>query len=778
MSAPRKLESHREAIDPQLESYELKLRPATARVHLHLHLPKKRDLRLTIDAQVGNGRPISHHELEILPAPQVPRPRRWVSRFWNWFTGLKGFFRNRSSSRKLAAVSVKKAPGLATWLFVGAMTVYLGTRLISLPSYPIYFFTDEAVQTVLAQDFVRDHFRNYDKDFLPTYFVNGNQYNLSTSVYIQVIPYLLFGKSIWVTRGTAVLTTLMAAVAVGLILKNIFRSRYYWLATLFLSITPAWFLHSRTAFETTLATSFFAMFLYFYLMYRQQDHHYLYGATVMGALCFYSYSPAQMVMLVIALALWVSDIKYHWRNRKTVLINLGVLVLLFVPYIRFLIQHGGENAKHLLILQSYWVSNLPLWQKLLQFLRQYLQGLNPLYWFFPNTLDFSRHLMLNYGHISRFVLPFSALGFGYSLWNVRKPAYRAVLLTVLAAPAGAALVELGITRALFMVVPIAVLTAIGVSLLFFWLEKIRIPALVLAIVGFTSLVGANIYMLSDTLANGPLWYQQYDLAGMQYGSRQLFGEIRQYLAIHPGVKLIVSPSWANGTDVIARFFFNDPLPFALGDVEGWLHDILPLDDQTVFVMIPHELDQAVNSGKFKDIYIDQDWTIDYPNGDPGFYFVHLAYVDDIDRIMAEERAQRKILQEGITQLPDGQVVTVQYSRLDMGDLKALFDGNVNSITRTEEANPMKIYVTFQPQRLVQGVTVRVGGVPTRLTVRVYRQGQSDPQVFVVEKPETADPRDVRVDFAGRIQATRIEIEVLSTRDKEPAHVHVWEVTFW
>jgi len=190
------------------------------------------------------------------------------------------------------------------------------------------------VQTVLAGDFIRDGFRNYDKELLPTYFVNGSQYNLGPSVYLQIIPLLLFGKSIWVTRGTAVLTTLMAAIAVGLILKNVFKSKYYWAATLLLSITPAWFLHSRTAFETALAVSFYAVFLYFYLMYRYSNPRYIYAAILTGALCFYSYSPAQMVMGVTFIILWFSDLRYHWLNKKYVLIGLGVILLTMIPYIR------------------------------------------------------------------------------------------------------------------------------------------------------------------------------------------------------------------------------------------------------------------------------------------------------------------------------------------------------------------------------------------------------------------------------------------------------------
>jgi len=115
----------------------------------------------------------------------------------------------------------------------------------------------------------------------------------------------------------------------------VFKSPFPWVAVLLLSITPAWFLHSRTAFETALATTFFAVFIYFYLMYRNVSPRYLYAAVVAGALCFYSYSPAQMVMAVAAVLLLISDAPYHWKNRLTVLKGLELTLVLALPYARF-----------------------------------------------------------------------------------------------------------------------------------------------------------------------------------------------------------------------------------------------------------------------------------------------------------------------------------------------------------------------------------------------------------------------------------------------------------
>ena len=98
-------------------------------------------------------------------------------------------------------------------LFALALGTYLLTRLIGLDRFPIYFFSDEAVQTVQAESFIRNGWTNSAGEFLPTYFQNGPFWNLSVSVYLQVIPYLLLGKSIFVNRAVSVLVTWLGAWA-------------------------------------------------------------------------------------------------------------------------------------------------------------------------------------------------------------------------------------------------------------------------------------------------------------------------------------------------------------------------------------------------------------------------------------------------------------------------------------------------------------------------------------------------------------------------------------
>jgi 4-amino-4-deoxy-L-arabinose transferase-like glycosyltransferase len=671
--------------------------------------------------------------------------------------------------------AVRAALTLETALFGSAAGLYLITRLVGLTKFPIYFFTDEAVQTTLASDLLRDNLHGADGVFLPTFFQNSYQYNLGVSVYLQILPFVTVGRQIWATRGICVLVTLLAAVCVGLTLKNIFHSPYAWSAVLLLSITPAWFLHSRTAFETSLAVTFYAAMIYFYLRYRTASPNYIYPAIAMAALCFYSYSPAEMVVAVTAGLLFLSDLRYHWQQRRTVLYALVIGLILMLPMLRFQQIHPEENLNHLQVLDSYWIQPISTIDKIGIYAGEYLKGLNPLYWYLPNDVDLSRHVMKDYGHVLLATLPLALLGIGAALRRVRSSVYRCLLLALLAAPSGAALVALGITRALFMVIPLALFSAIGLTVTLKWIEKyLRTPRLALVLPVFIAMAGYNLFMLNDALVNGPLWFRDYGLAGMQYGAQQLFGEIKDYLAENPQGNLVVSPAWANGTDTVARFFFGDKLPFSMGSIKGYYDHHMQIDQNTLFVMTPDEYYNTLLSGKFTDITIEK--MLPYPDRLPGFYFVSLRYVDNIDQILAQEEAARQILQQAVL-LVDGTPAKISYSYLDMGPIDNIFSGDAGRLIRTMEANPLVVQIDFDQPQPMKGLTAHVGGVETN--VKLVLQDTNGVVLLSTDQtvPEVPDPRDVTFDFKTTYPVSHLRLEINNVIDGEPSHVHLWQVTF-
>lgn len=738
---------------------------ARSRVRIQVNLAPGTRLNIHVQSSAADGTPLEEQELVFTGPPETQRTaKRSGFALKRWLQGL---------CQALRRLWKADAARWEVALLALAAVVYLLTRWIGLERYPIFFFTDEAVQTVLAQDFIRDGLRGYDQAVLPTFFLNMFQYNLGASVYLQVLPYLLLGKSILVTRGVSALVTLLAALCCGLLLRQVFHKRYAWSAALLLSITPAWFLHSRTAFETSLATAFYAGFLYFYLRYRSGAPRALYWSVAMAALAFYSYSPARMVVGLTAVLLFLSDLRYHLAQRGAVMRAAGLALLLGLPYLRFIFQHPAANQEHLIQLNSYWIQNLPWTTKLGRYFSEYLRGLNPLYWYLPNGADLARHKMDEFGHVLRITFPLLLGGLGIALRKIRQPAHRALIIALLAAPSGAALVALGITRALLMVVPLALLSGLGLCALLEWLERrFRLPYLLLVGAVFLLLAGGSFSLLRSALVDGPYWHSDYGLGGMQWGARQVYGEIRAYLRQSPDTRIILSPSWANGADIVARFFFADPLPFELGSIEGYMNQRLALDDDTLFIMIPQEFIAIQASPKFKDIRIEK--VINYPNGEPGFFFVRLRYVDDIDQMLEAERQARKTLLEADLTVM-GQPARVRYSHLDMGSVEMFFDGDVHTLARTLEANPLVLEIEFQQAVTLDRAQLQIGGPLTEVSLTAWPASGTPPLTFRQTAAEAPNPRPLVMLLNAPLQTRRIRLEVRSVNDVEPAHVHLWEV---
>ncbi len=166
---------------------------------------------------------------------------------------------------------------------------------------------------------------------------------------------------------------------------------------------------------------------------------------------------------------------------------------------------------------------------------------------------------------------------------------------------------------------------------------------------------------------------------MQWGGETLFDEIKGFMQANPEKVIHLSPSWANGTDVIARFFLGDPLPIQIGTIEPYTLYQLPLDEYDVFVMTPEEYSWMPTTGKFTDVEVLQ--CLPYPNGKCGFYFVTLQYRDDVAEIFAREQAERRKPEQAELELL-GQKVSVSYSPLDIGQIAQVFDENPKTFIRS------------------------------------------------------------------------------------------------
>ena len=515
------------------------------------------------------------------------------------------------------------------WVALALVLVfYAATRLYGIVDYPIYFFCDEALQTNLAHDLVANDFRDGDGTLFPPYFRNVRIFSLSLTVWINTIPVTIFGKTVLTARATSVVVGAVGTAALMLALKWFFAARLWWAGGLVMAVLPAWFLHSRTAFETVMMVSFYAVFVLAYLFYREVSARWLAAAAVAGAATFYSYANGQGVMFISSLLLLIVDWRYHWqvvrRHPGAAAAGLVVLLLVAAPYVRFrCFLHPEMMELHFNDLESYWVEDIPTVDKLGIFARTYGRGVSPGYWFIEDVEEIERHRMLGYPHLPLWLAPAVVIGLVISILRSRRSAaHRLVLIAVLAAPFSASLAGLRITRVLAMMVPATLAATIGLEQLRAWLARVLPDRLVQAAVA-VGLTASTLVMTRDALVNGPTWFQDYGLFGMQWGSRELFTEVRERLAEAPPDTLIaISHRWANNTIALGEFFLD---PGERRRVE-WMviDDVLrerraEVNPATLFVLTPPEFVQAQESPKLvvgPDVSVIPD-----PAGRPGFYLV-------------------------------------------------------------------------------------------------------------------------------------------------------------
>lgn len=822
--------------------------PPVVHVQVSADIPQGTVVYITMEVADASGRTTAQRT--VLPAVTAGAPqaiRRPVTRLSP--TSPLGKLINAIKIR-LASLDIR--------LLWGAILAYAFIISFAINRFPIYFFTDEAIHMNMIADFLSNGFKNYDGEFLPTFFIKEGWVN-GTSVYVQLLPYLIFGKSIIVTRLVSAFITLFGAIALGLLLKQVFKIKYYWAGIFLLLTTPAFFLHARTAFEYAEVAAFYCMFLYFYGRYRKGDMRALYFAVVAAALGFYTHGLGQILNGVTALALFITDFRYHIhpKRRKTIFIGLFLAILLLLPFARYYFGHPTEIAEQVKRRQSYWSDiSLTTPQKILEFLGQYFYGLNPLYWYFPNNIDLDRHKMLGYNDGLIITLPFMLIGwyqlfrriekplyrFGSiiliasplllttiaatasslpnkalagqltdiatnGLWvaaplmligvflalrNIHRPVHRLALIAWLACPIPSSVVAIGMPRMLWMSVPLAILTAVGLSSVLVWAEKQwRVKRSWAVPVGlFATLLLLALYMLRSALVDGPLWFDDYGLYGMQFGAEQVFQDtIRPLLEKDPNVRVVLSPSWANGTEQFIDFFIPQDLQprLQLGRPENVITSPDVDTSNILFIATANEFNQLVADPKYQNISVVPQWQglnlvnpIPYPNQQPGFYIITLQPSPNFVAIMNQQHeANREPIEDKMV-FRDSQYIRVVHSPLGSGRMEDIFDNDPDTLARVEEANPF--YIAIYPITPIDthSVFIKTGSLSDyTVTIRLYAPGATDPVIYTqtYNKDVPPDP-EIEITFdKGPAQAAWIEIEIKDNTTGETSQIHIRTIQF-
>jgi hypothetical protein len=266
------------------------------------------------------------------------------------------------------------------------------------------------------------------------------------------------------------------------------------------------------------------------------------------------------------------------------------------------------------------------------------------------------------------------------------------------------------------------------------------------------------------------------MSGMQWGAQQLYDEIRPPLEANPDLRFIVSHSWANWPDAFPPFFLPPPLAerVGMGVIEEYMEQYRPreLSPNTIFVLTHYEYETARSSGMFE--FGAPLAVVDFPDGRKGFFITNLAYSAEAEQIFLDKRAERRRRVESVFEL-DGSPTHAIHPKFDEGGLTALFDGKLETIARTLDADPCVLTFTFSQPRPISGIRLTVWTPRDLLNLRVQGQEGSTveartavdhPKGFQTQElqlPETvSDARlmEITIDKQGDTKVHLQEIELL------------------
>lgn len=661
--------------------------------------------------------------------------------------------------------------------FVLALCLYAFTRVVALAEYPLEFSPDEANLAVQAGFWV-DH-QGYDMSgtYLPVYFLNFNQYNTCLGVYLQAIPYVLNGHtySVFATRLVTALLSILAVYWFSKILQERLKLRLWWAGPLLFACLPGWFFLSRMGYETAQMATFFVGMVYFYGRYRFQHPVYLYPALVLGGLAFYTYVAAPFMLALLGILMLAFDAAYHWQQRRWLWGGVLLVMLMALPQVRFMLEHPGEYAARLTLYGAVWTRSQPFLVRLAQFAENYLIGLSPWFWFFPDLKHFPDYRVAHHAYLPWWLLPFFLWGGWLLLKRWKEPWARAMVLWLLVTPISTASVGVQLVRVLVFVFPAMIWTMVGLEDVLQRVErKWGRPWQSLAWSSALLMGAAALGMLVNMLILLPVWEWDERDYGARYRMEQIFAEAKRYRQEHPDWIVSVSPNMIWNTPILQAFYVGDDPKMDTQPIEVVLRDYVPeWTEQRVYVVSAHEYnDLVLPNNKVEVVQVER--VVLNRRQEPMAFFIKVQYWQDAEKIFAEERAARHVLLERFIEL-DGGWVLVHHSRAWEDSLPLAFDADPMTPFQTDGVNPLILQLDFDLPQTLQGVKLRLGAEALLVTVRIHTVNGAELD-WHFETQRKNDFQELSVDFGAAQMVQRLDIEVRNPNALHDEIVHLWEVS--
>lgn len=348
----------------------------------------------------------------------------------------------------------------------------------------------------------------------------GSYGDFKAPVYIWLasLAVKFFGLSAWSVRLPSAIFGTLLIILVYLFSKELFnfdktnKQDRKWLpivAAFLVAITP-WSLHfSRIGFESKLSVFWVVLSLWFFLKAVKGNQWFFFFSSLAGIVAFYSYFAVRVLFAFLSLPLLTIFFKQIWQKKWLVLFSILIFFLSLIPMFAspyypvsqnyrlgtknlirnfhlvqkssFYLQRHNSSALSKLAYHRYWFIAR-------DFFANYMSHFSPKFLFFEGEVNL-RHNTGFGGVLLLATAPFLLYGLYLSLKKIGRKTNLFIIFLLFAAPIASSITyEVpNASRAIYLFVPLIILTAKGMVNFFTWSKKTWLLASLTIMVLFLNL---------------------------------------------------------------------------------------------------------------------------------------------------------------------------------------------------------------------------------------------------------------------------------------------------